>query len=411
MKKVLLLTVLSLVALSSCRSRIHSEMGTLDLRIAEVEEFIMVETKSGVDYTDFSNYDVVIDGPTKYEAKYSEFSGKVVELGSGNYTITVTSPYTEPAAFEQPIYQAHEKFVIKAGEVTPLNLVCTPLNCKVTIELTENFVKELSSYEVVISNGLGELVWTKDGERNDFSETKAGYFLPRGLEIKVKGHRSIDDTEANAVHFVKNPQPAEHHIVKLDAKVTGQIGGVTINVSTEFTNVNQDISVPGMDEVYVDRPDFEGDEGDEEEGESTAPSIVWAENSYFDPITISPSDQISMVINAPEGIKSFVVQVSENFKTAISMVAGGKDYIDLINDSAIWGPLGLPVGDQVSGQTSITFELTPFVPTLCGAAGGQTVSFTLYCTDSKDQELLLDLGDGATPAPPTVTLNVPAASN
>lgn len=419
MRKILFLTLLSMMVLSSCDRKVSKDTGTLDLRIAEFGDFITVETKA-TDYTDLSNYDVVIEGPTKYQAKFSTlFQGEVVELGSGSYTITVTSPDTEPAAFEQPIYQAYEEFLIKAGEVTPLDLVCTPLNCKVTIELSENFVKELATYEVVVGNGLGELVWAKTAEIDDFSDGKAGYFLPRGLEIKVKGYRSIDNTEATAVHFVKNPKSAEHHIIKLDAKVTGQVGGIEIDVNTDFNEVDQNVNVDGMDENYVDRPDFgDGDEGEEDEV-STAPTIEWGENPFFDPVSITSQSEISMVINATEGIKTFRVEVSDNFKDAIKVVTNATegfngqniDYIDLVNHSAIWSKFNLPVGDAVANQTSITFELTPFVATLCSAAAGMTVSFTLYCTDNIDQALMLDLEGGDGPVEPTVTLNVPAASN
>ena len=410
MKKVFLLIVMSLSVFTSCRNRVVPNVGTLDLQISGLDEYMVVETKSAVDYTDVNNYDVVIDGPTKYEAKFSKMTGEVVELGSGSYTITVTSPSTEPVAFEQPIYQAYEEFVIKAGEVTPLDLVCTPLNCKVTIELSENFKKELASYEVVVSNGLGELTWTKNSEKDDFGEGKAGYFLPRGLEIKVKGYRSIDNTEATAVHFVANPQPAEHHIIKLDAKVTGQIGGITIDVNTDFNDREQNVDVPGMDEEYVDRPDFgDGDEGEDEEV-STAPTITWGDNTgFFEATSITPESEISMVITAPKGIKTFRVEVSENFKGAIKVVTGGTiDYIDLIENDEIWDDFGLPVGDEVSGQTSITFELTPFISTLCSAAAGMEVSFTLKCSDNDDQELLLD--DAGEKIYPKVTLKVPAAS-
>ena len=419
MRKILYLTLLSMIVLSSCDRKVSKDTGTLDLRIADLGEFITVETRAATDYTDLSNYDVIIDGPTKYQAKFSTFQGEVVELGSGRYTITVTSPDTEPAAFEQPIYQAYEEFVIKAGEVTPLDLVCTPLNCKVTIELSDNFVKELASYEVVLNNGLGSLTWTKNGEKNDFADGKAGYFLPRGLEIKVKGYRSIDNTETTAVHFVNNPKAADHHIIKLDAKVTGKVGGIEIDVNTDFNEVDQDVNVDGMDEEYVDRPDFgDGDEGEDEEV-TTAPTIKWEANRMFDPIPIAPDSQISMVINAQEGIKTFRVEVSDNFKDAIKVVTNATggfsgqniDYIDLVNHSAIWSKFNLPVGDAVANQTSITFELTPFVATLCSAAAGMTVSFTLYCTDNKDQALMVDLEDGNGLVEPTVTLIVPAASN
>ena len=84
------------------------------------------------------------------------------------------------------------------------------------------------------------------------------------------------------------------------------------------------------------------------------------------------------------------------------MMAGEKDYVDLIEDAQIWGPLGLPVGDAVLGQTELVFELTPFVGALCDTAGGMTVQFILVATDSEDNEILFD------EELPTVTINVPA---
>lgn len=409
MKKMFFQALAVIICLVSCKPantvvEDPVETGSLSLNIVELADYITVNTKADdgiIDYTDVSNYDVEIIGPTTYKGKYSEFIGTIIELSSGTYTISVTSPDTEPAAFEQPIYRADDTFVIKAGEVTDLQLKCVPYNCKVTIELTENFKKELATYEVVVGNGLGELVWTKNESVDDFGTGKAGYFLPRGLEVKVKGYRSIDNTEATAVYYVKNPQPAEHHIVTIDAKVSGTIGGVTIDVVTDFNEISDDIFIDGLDEPYVDRPDFgDGDDSGSEE-EQTKPSIVWEANPFFDPVTIKKGDEISMTIKAPAGIQTFVVEVSPNFKSAVSMI-GGKDYIDLINDADTWKPFGLPVGDEVLGATEIVFELTPFIDTLCGVAGGQTVEFTLKASDSNEEEILID-GEY-----PVVTIIVPA---
>lgn len=409
MKKMFILALMSAVCLNSCRQGVEmiEETGTLKLNVSSLTDFITVDTKAegeneAVDFTNTADYDVVVKGPTPLSMKYSEFTGKVIELGSGTYEITVTSPRTEPAAFEQPIYQAHETFEIKAGEVTPLDLTCTPANCKVTIELSENFVKELALYEVIVSNGLGQLVWTKNSEKNDFAEGsfKAGYFHPRGLEIKVNGFRSIDNTSASAVYYIEQTLPAEHHVIRLDAKVTGQIGGIGIQVVTDFTEKSEDVEVGGMEETYVDRPDFGEDDGNEEK-EDLSPSIVWADNPFFDPISIKKGDQISLTIKAPRGIKTFKVEVSDNFKSAVSMIAQ-KDYIDLVNDEAIWKPFNLPVGDQVVGHQELVFELTPFIDTLCGAAAGMTVQFILIASDSEDNYILID------DEYPTVTINVPA---
>ena len=398
----------------SCKKQpvnLTTETGTLSLTISDLTEFITVETKSegATDYRNFDNYDVVVEGPTTISEKFSEFAGRVVELGSGIYTITVTSPGTAPAAFEQPIYKAEESFEIRAGEVTALDLLCRPDNCKVTIELSENFKKELATYEVVVGNGLGQLVWKKDSVKDDFAQNKAGYFHARGLEVKVKGYRAFDDTEATAVYYVKNPQAGEHHVIKLDAKVTGEIGGIAIDVVTEFNEVSNDVVGGGLDEGYADRPDFDGSE-DDEEVQQNLNTIVWGGNELFEPLVISPDSQIQMTISMPAGIETFVVEVSDNFKEAVSVITdGGRDYIDLINDVKIIEEFGgdksaLLTGDDIYHQTEIFFDLSSFVPILCATAPGWTVDFILDATDVNGDPLLF-MGDK-----PTVTMIIPAAT-
>ena len=411
MKKILFSAMMIALSLAACnRIDVNTETpagtGSLSFTVTDLTDYVTIETKSGIDYTDYTNYDVVIEGPTPVSGKYGEmFLGNVVELGSGSYTITVTSPATEPAAFDQPIYRAYEEFEIKAGEVTDLKLICTPYNCKVTIELSDNFKKELASYEVVVTNGLGELVWTKNAEKDDFAAGKAGYFLARGLEVKVKGFRSIDNTEATAVYFVKNPQPAEHHIIRLDAKVTGEIGGITIDVVTTFKEEHDDIYVDGMDESYVDRPDFDGSEGEDEEEVKPANSIVWEGNETFEELVIDMDTKIMMTIKMPAGIEKFVIQVSDNFKGAIAEITdGGKDYIDLINDPEIcknFADSPLLTGEEIYHQTEIIFDLSTFVPLLCQAASGMTVQFILEAEDVNGEPLLI-FGDS-----PVVTLTIP----
>lgn len=416
MKKIFTIIALAAVSLVSCKKNVietgsePAATGSLQLNIANLDEYITVEKKSGadesIDFSDLEAYDVVIDGPTKISKKFGELVGQVTELGSGNYSITVTSPATEPAAFDQPIYQAYEEFTITAGEVKSLNLTCTPYNCKVTIELTENFKKELATYEVVIGNGLGELTWTKDASKDDFGTGKAGYFLPRGLDIKVKGHRSIDNTMATAQYFIEDPQPAEHHIIKLDAKVTGQIGGgadgkpgISISVVTTFNEKDTNIDVGDLDESYVDRPDF-GDSDDD--GEVTLKNeIIWAVNSLFLPYDVYTDSEVAMTIKMPAGIASFVVKVDHTgFQAALgALTDGGVPYIDLINDTTFAAAMRggddpvdpqhfLPLGDEIKDQTELEFNLTCFIPMLCGVVPGETVSFILEAYDNNGTPLM-----------------------
>ena len=67
MKKILFLALTISACLISCnRVDVLTETakGTLSVKVADLADYITVETKSsGIDYADVSNYDVVIDGP------------------------------------------------------------------------------------------------------------------------------------------------------------------------------------------------------------------------------------------------------------------------------------------------------------------------------------------------------------
>ena len=151
---------------------------------------------------------------------------EILELGAGEYTITASSPTIKDAAFDLPIYGASQNFKIRTGEVTPISLVCTLQNMKVSFVPSENFKKELSNYTVTVTNAaswtatdVGEktLVWTKA----DVEAGKAGYFSVAPLSVKIDGYRAIDGSEAHAAMNITNVAAKDHHIIKLDAKVTG----------------------------------------------------------------------------------------------------------------------------------------------------------------------------------------------
>ena len=64
----------------------------------------------------------------------------LVELSSGEYTITVTSPETEAVAWEQPSYAATKDIAIVNGAVTPVDMVCTLQNMKNSVYCSQHFM-------------------------------------------------------------------------------------------------------------------------------------------------------------------------------------------------------------------------------------------------------------------------------
>ena len=83
------------------------------------------------------------DDKTVYQAYYSDVknNGDMISLPAGEYTLVAQSDELPVAAFEQPVYGVTKTFSIQAGEETSIGeLVCTLLQCKVTVAYSDEFL-------------------------------------------------------------------------------------------------------------------------------------------------------------------------------------------------------------------------------------------------------------------------------
>lgn len=440
MKKIVYTIIAAVAILSGCNREIIVSEGTgsLSLDLTCESDYKDVVSKAtdeeiinGLTIDIFRPYDQW----KKTYAPFSSIRGKVVELGSGDYTLTASSPVKEHAAFEQPIYEGSKDFKILTGQVSTVEVICSISNMKVSVFLSDNFVRELSDYTVTVSNGKGSLSWNKNASEDDFKPIvvdgktvftgiQAGYFTVSSLTVRVDGHRAIDNTDASTQYIIENPSAADHHILNLDAKVTGQLGdldengnviteGIKITISHEVNDINMVVTVPGFEEVPVPGDDNTGDDsGDDDTGDdntgdepveptpSTKPTLSWEANPDFSPMNIDSNLNADLVINAPEKIKTFVVTVdSPELSPTIADLAGfeysgGTVDMDLIGNQTLIETLagmnlGLPLADEISGQTTVPFSLSGLVPliNIYTPAPGTEHKFTLKVTDEKGQYL------------------------
>ena len=135
-----------------------------------------------------------------------------IELQPGHYTISVQSPGQQPAAFEQPIFGAMTDFEIKDGATTSVKLICTMLNMKVTVNPSPAFLSQVKTYEVKVSNGQGELIWTPE----DVSQGRAGYFAVAPLDITLTG-LSLGDTPLSYDGLISDVEASDHHVISFDS--------------------------------------------------------------------------------------------------------------------------------------------------------------------------------------------------
>ena len=193
--------------------------------------------------------------------------------------------------------------------------------------------------------------------------------------------------------------PRDHHVIYIDAQVTGSVNGINIKVDDTVNEKNSDIFIPGWDETPVDGGEDEG--GDDPDEPSTAPTMSWDTNPTFAPTPIEDVMDVNISIKAPETIEGFIVTVDSYIlsdviaamggNTTYSWASDGPFDMDLINDEALVSALSsmLPTGDELSGKSEVVFSLSTIVPLIkaYNPESGSNHIFTLKVTDAKGQTL------------------------
>ena len=399
MKKIFL-AIFTAAAVASCTNQAQPEgMGTLSLKMNQDGDYL-TKASSNSDVNDF-----VIDITRQSDSYVKHFDRfgdmpQVLELGSGAYTITASSPNIAGAGWDLPIYGASADFVIKVGELTPISLTATLQNMKVTFDLSDNFRNELSDYTISVTNasswenaelGVNTLVWA---DKAAVDEGRPGYFSVAPLMVKVDGYRNIDGGETHASLTITQVAARDHHIIHLDAKVTGSVSGITITLDDSVNERDSDVNVDGWDETPVEGGD------DNPPAPSTVPTMTWESNPNFAPTPIEAVMDVEIVIEAPEKISQFVVLVDSYILGETIAQMAGMDYtyspdtplvMDLINNQALIEALGgmIPAGDALLNQTHVDFSLSQLVPLIAvyQPTSGTNHVFTLQVTDTKGQSL------------------------
>lgn len=421
MKKIFYMAMaVAATVFAGCKENIvEVSRSGLQLTITADDSFVdkVVKSESAVD---FSNFVVSIekkDGKYTKEWTCAELP-TLIELAPGEFTVTVASPASEPVAWNQPVYGAVKDFTIVEGVVTPVDIVCTLQNMKNSVYCSQHLVDELTTFQVTVTNPDGHLVWSADQvgiytQAEDGTKTivrepaKQGYFTVKDLDVTVNGYRAVDNSTATISYQIKDVAPRDHHILYVDAYVTGQ-SAIALSIDSSVIDRNVDMVIPGIDpdDENVD-DDIEtgwGQEEDQQPGEnqpvepeqpvSTAPTLEWPENPDFTKMDIKQGMSVELMVYAPEKIKGFIVYVSANFLGAIQMLVPGAEYLDLIYDEVAKKQLGtmLPVGDQLLGQTEVAFSLSKLVPMIAAVGNqGEDYIFTLEVTDEMGQILRKDV--------------------
>lgn len=413
----------------------ESGYGELSLDLSASDEFEVVSKASETDgklrNEDINEFTIKMvrtpDGMTKEYARFGDMP-QMVQLPSGKWTLTASSPETLPAAFDQPVYGATHEFDVKVGEVSAEKLVCPLQNIKMSFNLAEEFTAELKDFTITVSNGDGAdraLYWTNvESEVEDQFTTKdmskPGYFSvsPR-IVIRVDAKRKLDNSEAYHEISLTDAEAKDHVVVKLGAKVTGQ-SGFKLTIDPSVNERDEEADIPGFDEDPVedewDTPVGGGDtgsgddntgSGDDNTGSGDGAEnpiiLTWTGKESLPEVTeIQPTMDVNLKLTSPAGIGEFKIKIASDtpaFLNIVSMMTSSpRDMastskepilVDLINDPVAvesFKSVGLKTGAELTGAgvTEIEFALSALVPMIpsAGQAAPDTYhTFTLMVAD------------------------------
>lgn len=390
MRKNIILAAFSVVLMlaASCQKTVVNKVkgnGYLsfnEFSLGLDEELITKASAAG------NNYTIIVrdaDGNDIIKKSYGEVKndGNMISIPAGDYTLIARSIDEEPemAAFEQPVYGVTKSFSIEAGMTTSVGeLVCTLLQCKVTVDYSDEFLATVTGdcvTEVELTAGY-PLAFNLGADKK--YDRNAGYFAVNGstMTVNFKGHidgfagvtmsktfTGIAPRQWRQIRFV--PLVNEEGSATFDIVISDLISDEILN-----NNMTAEEDIIGVD------PNAPEDDGGIKflPADGCDATITFAEK---DIVLDGDGNQINStgVINIPiaptamailfdalipDGLAELTVDIttdSPEFAGAVEVA--NASHIDLVNptcDPIIFDVVPFPHGDAILGETQIRFDLS-----------------------------------------------------
>ncbi len=374
-------------------------------------EKVVKNAKSRASY-DISNY-IVDFYAAGQDAPYATYTYSTmpgtVELPVGSYTVSVRSHDVQKAEWDAPYFQGTSApFTITAGELTEVEPIkCVFSSLKVTIEFGDQLRKVMGNdvQVTVVANDEGRLVYTP-------SETRAGYFevLDGSVTLVATFEGTVNGHKEEFSHAFAEVSKGQHRIItyEVSGKIpepeqpSGNVDHSGIGIDMTYIDENLDGSVdPGSEDV-MDEDDNPGklpdipNQGGEEPDPNVPPVNPPAQDDAItfagtlqngQTYTTTQLSEYTVIVNAEKGIADMSVQIiSTDGLTPQELTnVGLSDKFSLVTDEQFFeglSGLGFPVGDEVKNQTSLTLNITEFMP-LLQVLGPNTAKFVMTVTDNE----------------------------
>lgn len=422
MKKLFIAISAAAVCLAGCGQQEMPQQvksGSFSVSVEDVTDNYITRADAQLD---INTFEVEISGPYfEWSGTYGEMPELFEDVVAGDYKITVASPDAKTAAFDSPSVAGSQDFTVNIDEITSVQVVCSITNVKVTIRPTDDFFKELAAYTISVSNGASAgntLIWTNEDiqganyallTKDNVADAKAGYFsVASALNVYVTGYRAITQEEAVYEMQISPVAAKDHYILNLHAKTTGQIGGdgttkgVSIDVDYSTNDKEDELFIPGFEEIPVDGPDHGGDQPVEPENpsEPVGLSLEWPANPDYANYELKSAysdDEVTLTVKADNCISGFIVKIASPaaaFLSTVQAIPGSEtdgEYVvlDLLKPETAEAMSFLPSGDALLNKTEVDFPLSSLLPLIIAFDPeiGSVHTFVLEVEDTQGQIL------------------------
>ena len=318
--------------------------------------------------------------------KYGQRPSSPIELEAGNYIFTISSGEVPAAAFESPVYAHTEPFTINIKQTTELtDMVCTLQNIQASVTYSVDLRQSLSDdTTATLTVGSSSLVFGVD-------ETRSGFFKAEkalnDIDVLVKGMYTQQDKAPADFEFtttIKDVKAGQYSDIQLYIEYSSQ-GNISISVTIDGWVVDQEVVYNLAGNIAED---IIVDDNDEPVITLVGGDITEAQSLYatdFDNKGNCTKD-IIVEVATKSAITSLVVDIASTNPTLVASLDqyGLSSTMDLCQAGAATAALklmGLPVNDQVAGQTAVLYDITAQMKLLRDYVGSHT--FTVTATDSK----------------------------
>ncbi len=201
--------------LISCQSLGSGPEGSISVR------FVSSRASGIPDIPDTDDFHLSItssDGTVIYSGRFGD-APEEIPVAKGSYTVSAVSREFGEAAFDTPQYGDSEEIVVKSGEKVCAELLCAQTNAGIRLITDESFREAFPGGILYLSGDDGTLVY-------EYGETRTACFNPGKVKV------SISEGGMQQALFSRTLKAAQMLSVRISATVSGEAGGISIQIDT-----------------------------------------------------------------------------------------------------------------------------------------------------------------------------------